>query len=170
MKELILLRHAKSSWKDSTLEDFDRPLNKRGKTVAPQMGQVLADVGWIPQYIIASPAKRCRSTTKHLLPYFKIKPKKVQWEEMIYEAPTSALYTVISEVPDTITSLMVIGHNPGLEMLATELDSAFPGHLTTCAAVCIDLPINHWRNIGPDVGKIRECLRPKDVLKQDQRS
>ncbi|QOR62994.1 SixA phosphatase family protein [Sulfurovum sp. ST-21] len=118
MKRLYLLRHAKSSWKDFTLSDFDRPLNKRGKRDAPLMAQKLKEMGIRPDIIISSPAKRARKTAKI---FAKTLHAALETEEKLYEAHTSDIKEVIQTAFEKYDAVMIVGHNPGLTMFNDEI-------------------------------------------------
>ena len=98
MKTLFLLRHAKSSWSDEGLADFDRPLNERGKKAAPYMGKMIAEIGYSPALIISSTAKRARKTAKKFAKAGNF--KNVALDERIYEASASTLLYIASETSD----------------------------------------------------------------------
>jgi len=117
-KKLYLLRHAKSSWKDFSIRDFDRPLNKRGKRDAPMMAERMAQRGIAPDVILSSPAKRAKSTAKQ---FAKALDRKVTYIDAIYEASISRLTEIINEAFETHDTVMLIGHNPSLTVLGSSL-------------------------------------------------
>ena len=114
MKRLFILRHAKSSWTDIDLADFDRPLNERGLDAAPFMGRYLAEEGHMPDAIVSSPAKRARETAELVKEHSGFEPE-IGFDERIYEASPNTLRVVASELPDHVDSAMIVGHNPGVE-------------------------------------------------------
>lgn len=124
-KELLLLRHGKSDWDTDTI-DFDRPLNKRGKSNAQQMGKWLDEQKLTPDLILCSPAIRARTTAAILCEAMGIPIDSIQIEESIYEASLSDLQQVLSNVPDSIQRLLLVGHNPGFESLLSELAPNIP--------------------------------------------
>jgi phosphohistidine phosphatase len=163
MKTLYILRHAKSSWDDSDLADFDRPLNDRGKTTAPFMGEVMQRNGYAPAVIISSPAVRARETAK-LAKQAGALEADIKLEERIYEASPQALQQVISEVDDRFDSAMVVGHNPGMEgfiRLLTGKSEPMP----TASLAIIDLDTPSWAAIKPGSGTLTRIIRPKDEMK-----
>src|SRR5574344_1939338 len=113
MKELILIRHAKSSWKDSSLKDFDRPLNKRGEKNAPKMAKILRKLVKTPDLIISSPSKRTKQTLNYFVDEFNYK-NKIIFEDSIYEAPYSNILKIIQNINKKYNIVFLIGHNPGL--------------------------------------------------------
>lgn len=163
MKTLYILRHAKSSWDDSELADFDRPLNDRGKTTAPFMGEVMRRNGYAPAIIISSPAVRARETAK-LAKQAGGLDADIQLEERIYEASPQSLQQVLSEVDDRFDSAMIVGHNPGMEgfiRLLTGKEESMP----TSSLAIIDLDMSRWTDVKPKLGNLRRIIRPKDEMK-----
>ncbi|MEA3490760.1 MAG: histidine phosphatase family protein [Campylobacterota bacterium] len=117
-KKLYLLRHAKSSWSDFSLDDFDRPLNKRGKRDAPLMAARMGERAIDPEVIISSPAKRAKTTAKY---FSKMLNTKVIYDENIYEASTLQLKEIINQAFEDHDTIMLVGHNPSLTMLSNSL-------------------------------------------------
>src|SRR5215510_2210381 len=120
MLTLCLLRHAKSSWDDASIEDFDRPLAPRGEEAAPRMGAYMAAQGIEPELILCSPATRARQTLSLVLPKLAGQPS-IEFEDGLYLASASALLARIRQVRGKTQSLMLVGHDPGLHSLAVEL-------------------------------------------------
>ncbi|WP_157015237.1 SixA phosphatase family protein [Mesorhizobium xinjiangense] len=120
MKTLLLLRHAKSSWDDPTLHDKDRPLAPRGQRAAPLMGRFLARKGWLAQRVQVSPATRTRQTWQGVVAELPSTPP-ASYPEALYETGADDMLDEIRMVPTGITTLLVIGHNPGMEDLAVAL-------------------------------------------------
>lgn len=122
MRTLFLFRHAKSGRDDPALEDFDRPLNERGRRDAPRMGGEFCGRGWFPQRALVSPALRTRQTWELAGECLPTACETV-FERALYAAPPRAMLAAIARVPHGVTSLVVVGHNPGLEELAAQLAS-----------------------------------------------
>ena len=162
MKVLTLIRHAKSSWKDMALADFDRPLNKRGKKDAPMIGQHLAS-GVIapPDCFLSSPAKRALVTARAIADELGFRGRYILRDKRIYEASSERLREVLREVDNSCTHLMMFGHNPGFFMLAEELCGFNEENFPTCAVLSIDLEIGEWSEIAPDCGKAQYYVSPK---------
>ncbi len=146
MKTLLLLRHAKSSWKDTDLEDYDRPLNKRGKRDAPKMGRLLVEENLLPGLIVSSSAKRCRKTAEHVLHASHFRGE-TRFSSQLYEAKADSLVQFLASIDDSIERLLIIAHNPGLEELLEALTGVYTP-LTTAALAQLDLPIDAWSKIG----------------------
>lgn len=117
IRTLLLLRHAKSSWDDPSLDDFDRPLARRGREAAPRVGREMARRGLIPQMAIVSPALRTRQTWDLVSAGWPLGPDTT-FDPTVYEAEPEAILRAIRAVPDRIQTLLVVGHNPGLEQLS----------------------------------------------------
>lgn len=122
-KTLLLLRHAKSSWDDESLADFDRPLSARGRKAAPAIGAEMARRGWFPDMAIVSPARRTRETW-NLLRSEIGGDTIVRPDASIYEADADVILDVIRATPEQVGTLLVVGHNPGLEDLASIIAGA----------------------------------------------
>ncbi len=120
MKRLTLLRHAKSSWSDQVQRDFDRPLNKRGQEAAPIMGAFIAKHGLVPDRILCSSAVRTRETLDLILPRLRSEPV-VEYRDDLYLADPRAMLSAVRDAEDSTAHILMIAHNPGLEMLAQRL-------------------------------------------------
>ncbi len=146
-KKIYIIRHAKSSWKDMTLSDFDRPLNKRGKQNAPFMGNKLKKKNIIPDIIISSPALRAKTTAKIISKELNFS-NNIIFNEDIYEASTNTLCKIIEEVNDKNNILFLFGHNPTLNMLG-EYYIDFDENIPTCGILEIEFKCNKWIDINP---------------------
>jgi phosphohistidine phosphatase len=162
MKRLFILRHAKSSWDDASLSDFERPLNEVGLDVAPFMGRYMAGHGYLPKAIVSSPARRARETAELI----KINAGiggDIRFDDRIYEASPNTLLQVASELGDDLDSALIVGHNPGIEGFIRHLTGQIEP-MPTAALAVIDLDIDPWRKIGHNTGKIVTVIRPKAVM------
>jgi phosphohistidine phosphatase len=160
-KTLYLLRHAKSSWDDPAMKDFDRPLNKRGKKAAPQIGGEMKSRGVRPDAILSSPAKRTRETAKLALEAAGIVQKPTFVEE-IYEASLNDLKNVLNKHAGDAASVMLIGHNPGMEELLLYLTGEhedFP----TAALAKIKLDSEAWNKIYSGGGHLEWLIKPREL-------
>ena len=119
MRQLLLLRHAKSSWDDPALSDHARPLNARGRRAAAAIAQAMRELGLAPDIVLVSSARRTLQTLEALTPFDD--PALIEPMDALYLAPWRGLLAAIQEVPETARSLLVIGHNPGLHELAMAL-------------------------------------------------
>lgn len=169
MKTLLLMRHAKSSWKDSNIADIDRPLNKRGKRDAPLMGQLLIERELVPQDILCSTALRCRETAEAVIGTISDSAgfsPEVEFLESLYMAEPPEFYSVVNSLNDHIERVMVIGHNPGLEsflqLLANRIES-----LPTAVIAHIALPVQSWKELTTDTPcELVDIWRPKEVREE----
>ena len=166
MKFLFLLRHAKSSWADAGLSDFERPLNERGLNAAPFIGELMARHELSPDVIIASPATRAAETARLVKEAGGLNAD-IRPDERIYEASPNALQQVISELTDDLDSAMLVGHNPGMEGLIRYLTDRLEP-MPTAALAVIKLKIESWGDIRQDCGKIVTVYRPKDEMQIDR--
>lgn len=164
MKRLILIRHAKSSWKEPDLRDFDRPLNKRGKRDAPFMGKLLAEEKVLPDLIISSPAIRAFTTAKKIAEEIGYSKEAILTHKRLYESDTDDFVNVISEVDDAVNTLMIFSHNPGLTILSNFVSDKRIDNIPTCGIVHIDLKINHWKDIDFDKGVLVSFDYPKKFI------
>ncbi|MDM7923769.1 MAG: histidine phosphatase family protein [Pyrinomonadaceae bacterium] len=162
MKKLLILRHAKSSWDNPELSDFDRPLNKRGKTAAPFMGSLIAERGQLPDAIVSSPAKRAAETATLVREHGNV-PADIKFDERIYEASPQALRQVVSETADDVESLMVVGHNPGMEGFLLFLTGRLRP-MPTAALAIVELNIDSWSEIFANSGRLIELIKPKEEM------
>ena len=170
MKTLLLLRHAKSSWDDPSLADFGRPLASRGVKAAKRMGGEIAQRRWLPDRVLVSPALRTRQTWELVAAGLPGMPA-VKFPEALYEASAEEILAEIRKTPETVGSLLVLGHNPGLEDLAeglaggdSDTDSLrrlrekFP----TAALARLEVE-GEWRKLQPGCARLTQYLRPKEL-------
>ncbi len=163
MKTLYLLRHAKSSWDDSSVSDFDRTLNSRGEKAAPFVGSLMKERGMTPEVIISSPAKRAKQTAK-LVAKAAGFPSKISYDERIYEASTARLLAVIGEIADDVDSALLVGHNPGMESLIWYLTGKMEP-MPTAALAVIELNVDSWSDVVEGGGVLITVIRPKDEVR-----
>lgn len=164
MRTLLIMRHAKSSWDNPDWSDFDRPLNTRGLTTTPFMGNVIYENGLAPELIVSSPAKRAKQTAVLIKETTQVNAS-VMYDERIYEASPGSLMAVLSEFPETADSVMLVGHNPGLEGLLRVLTGEVEV-IPTAAVAKITLDIGNWADVRPDCGKLEVLMRPKELIQR----
>ena len=168
MLTLSLFRHAKSSWDNPDLQDFDRPLNERGQEAAPRMGAFMAESKIVPDLILCSPAVRARETLELALPYLPAKPT-VNYEDGLYLTASETLLKRIRKLEANVHHAMIVGHDPGLHHLATELcGSGEPELLQTLARklptaglVVILFDVTAWSKVKPGTGQLDLFMTPK---------
>jgi phosphohistidine phosphatase len=166
LRELILMRHAKSAWKDATLSDLDRPLSDKGKKNALKVGKWLQQQNLIPDLILTSPAKRTQQTLKRVCNECG---SQTQTVDALYLAELDTLKTLLAEAPQ-VKRLMIIGHNPGLERLFNYLNSdtdESQTHLFPTATLAHFILPENWHNLCSGDGRLLQFVRPKDIKLSD---
>jgi phosphohistidine phosphatase len=168
MLSLALLRHAKSSWDATDLDDFDRPLNERGRSAAPLMAEALTELEFVPDLVICSPAKRTRETLSLISK--AVKGVKVDFDEELYLKSQETLYARLKAAPVSAKKILLIGHNPGLHGLAlfltgtgdaksiSRLEDKFP----TAALAVFTFPQTSWQDLLPASGHLETFITPRD--------
>jgi phosphohistidine phosphatase len=164
MKTLFLLRHAKSSWKDDNLEDFDRPLKKRGLGDAQLMGKLLRQREIGLDLVISSSAERARQTTQLVLMSAGLQVE-VRYDDRIYEAGMRRLLTLISRLDNQANSVMLVGHNPGFEELLKTLTGEVHS-MPTATLAGIEFDVDDWSQVKARTGRLTLLLTPKELRKQ----
>jgi phosphohistidine phosphatase len=163
MKTLYLFRHAKSSWDDASLADFDRPLNERGEDSALLMGKVMRKRKVRPGLIVCSPAERTRRTAKIAFKAARV-DVDITFDQQVYLASAKQLLKVLSLLKDSVESVILIGHNPGLEDLLERLTGQFE-RFPTAALAELELNIDRWRSLQEGCGQIIWLIRPREITK-----
>mgnify|MGYP000456888361 CR=1 FL=1 len=163
MKTLFILRHAKSSWENADWSDFERPLNERGRRAAPFMGALMREKNFAPALILSSPARRAEETAALVKAHGEFSAP-IRRDERIYEASPHALLYLLAETDDEPASLLIVGHNPGLEGLIKILTGKLEA-MPTAALAVIDLDIEDWHEISANCGVLKSLTRPKEEMK-----
>ncbi len=172
MRRLYVLRHAKSSWDDPSLDDFDRPLTERGRHGARLMGRHLAAARVHPALVLCSAAKRARQTLELVEPALEGVPVAIEAD--LYEADKAELLVRLRRLDDHLGSVMLVGHNPGLERLAEglvahhgdgEALARFTEKFPTCALAVLDCDLAHWAELEDGTCRLAEFVRPGDLDK-----
>lgn len=161
MKTLYLIRHAKSSWKDLSLKDFERPLNKRGKHDAPFMAKILLKKQVEFDKIISSNALRAKKTTKKISSELNIEKEKIEWNKHIYSARESSLFTMISKIKSKYNTVGLVGHNPELTNLSNILCNEHIYNIPTTGIVEIAFNVERWSEIKEKSGEFISFEYPK---------
>ncbi|PZU58834.1 MAG: histidine phosphatase family protein [Sphingobium sp.] len=171
MKRLTLLRHAKSDWDDPVKRDFDRPLNRRGKRAALLIGQYARAKDMRFDHLVASPAVRVVETLETFIEGYGDRIE-TEWDRRIYLASAATLIDVIRDTPDRIDTLLLAGHNPGLEELILALvadDGSSPlrdeveEKLPTASLAVIDLSVESWSDVDKGKATLTAFTRPRDL-------
>lgn len=162
MKTLLLMRHAKSSWDDARLSDYERPLNERGRHDAPRMGRLLRREGLIPDLIISSSAKRA-ATTAELVALELSLDSDIRYTEKLYLAEPHAYIMPARQLGDEIETLLMVGHNPGIQELVEQLTDQ-EERMSTAAIAHIRAPIRKWSELaGGKRYELTHIWRPKEL-------
>ncbi len=166
MKRVYLLRHAKSSWSEEGMKDHDRPLNARGRGAAQRMGAEMKFRDYIPDVILCSSAKRTQETLSLMAPAMGADiPARIDAD--LYLAGTDVLLERIRGTSADADSIMLVGHNPGLEQMIVELTNPkttshpCPDKLPAGALVVVDFDVESWGDVAPRTGDIADLIFPK---------
>jgi len=155
MKSLTLLRHAKTERDSTSGRDFDRRLNERGQRDAPRMGEEIRGLGLDHDLVLSSPAARAAETAE-------LAGLAPRYDQRIYDASAGELLSIVQEADDQIESLLMVGHNPGFERLASKL-LGHPVEMPTGSLVEIQLPVDQWQETGAGAGQLIRFLKPKEL-------
>lgn len=163
MKILYLIRHAKSSWSDVNLSDFDRPLNSRGFRDCETMPQFLKDKNMEIDYILSSTALRAKTTALQFNKVFQLNEDKIQYTKELYHALDFTVVDLINQVNPKINHLAVFGHNPTFTYLANKLCEIKLDNLPTCGIVAIGFEISEWTELMDKKGNFLFFNSPKNL-------
>lgn len=160
-KSLYLVRHAKSSWSDPSLDDMDRPLNRRGRRNAPDMAERLAVQDHRPELIVSSPARRALDTAGHMARAGGIDEADIVISEALYFTGVRGMLDVIAALPEAVDSAMLVGHNPAMTGLLDHLCGAGIGNMPTCAIAIVGFDASDWRRVPEGGGRLLGYDTPK---------
>jgi phosphohistidine phosphatase SixA len=160
-KRLIIMRHAKSSWTSAAATDHERPLNKRGRRAAPRVAARLSELGWVPDLVIASDSQRTRETWQRMQAEF---PHSIDehFSRAFYHGGLSAIADACTMVDEDISTLLVLGHNPGWEDAVAGLGGRWV-RMTTANAALLESDNNDWSDIMHTDWELVTILRPKEL-------
>ena len=161
MKKLIVVRHCKSSWKDLTLNDYNRPLNKRGKIDGPIMSKYLSQSIQEIDFLHSSSSVRTFETSKFFID--KIKFVEINYDDDLYHCSSSSLIRIIKNHPKKYNSVLVIAHNPGLTNMINSLTNITLDNLPTTGIVEIDFNCDSWENISIENSNLVGIKFPKQL-------
>jgi phosphohistidine phosphatase len=163
MKTLYLVRHAKSSWETEGQEDFERPLNSRGRSDAPEMGRRLYLKGVKPQLILCSAAFRTLATARILARELAYPSDSISVSFRIYQANAGKLLDLLAEQSNAHESVLLVGHNPGMHELSVYLSGSPIAEFPTCTVAAIAFEIDSWKDLKRNSGKLLYVETPKNV-------
>ena len=164
MKEICIVRHAKSSWDDFLIADIDRPLNERGHDTAPKMAKYLKKQGFYPDQLITSPAKRAYTTADYFAKEFKINKDKINIISRLYMAGIDELLDTIQNANEDADRIAIFAHNPGITEFANICCEANVMNVPTCGIIRLRCDIDNWYNFEPDQLVLENIYFPKVVL------
>jgi len=166
MKTIFVIRHAKSSWENAGLNDFDRPLNERGKRDAPRMGKRLKERSIHPDLMLTSPAKRAWSTCKRIAETLGYPKGNIQTEQNLYHADEDEILSVVQKIPETVNNLMIFGHNPGLTDFVNSLSPKdnYIDNVPTCGVVSFKFNVKSWQEVNFQKGEFQFFDFPKNKV------
>lgn len=163
-KQLLLMRHAKSSWKNPALRDFDRPLNKRGKRDAPRMGKYLKQLQLKPDQIFSSPAERAKLTVLSVVKELNFPAERITWDENLYYDGAEAYLNAIRYAEDSSQLVMTVGHNPMTEDAISELSNhSVRKAIKTATIAFFEFNTESWKDIRFSTEALKWIVGPKDL-------
>lgn len=164
MKALYLVRHAKSSWDSPSLDDFSRPLNKRGQRDIPRMAKRLKEKEPVLDLIISSPANRALTTAQGMADILQYDKSLIRQEPKLYHASPEIIFDAVKKLSDKSDTIMLVGHNPGLTEFVNELATQSIVNIPTCGIAAIELPATEWKAIQWQSGKLLFFNYPKATV------
>ena len=162
MKTLTLIRHAKSSWENDSLRDFDRPLNDRGKHDAPMMAKRLSQKGLMPDIMLSSPAKRAKKTALIMADIIGYDTDEILFDDRLYLAGIAELIYFILEHNNGADHIMMFGHNPGITEFSNFLAACDIVNVPTCGIITIQFDMDSWETIESTKGNLVSFDYPKN--------
>jgi phosphohistidine phosphatase len=154
MKTLYVVRHAKSSWEDPSLNDFDRPLNARGSRDAPSMGKHLHSRDIMPDLVLTSPALRALRTSELMAEVLKYPVERISKSGDLYHADEDDLLDIVRTIKDGHHTVLLVAHNPGLTAFVNLLAEANIQNVPTCGVAACELDIEHWKDADWGKGRL----------------
>lgn len=164
MKTIYFVRHAKSSWEDTRLRDFQRPLNPRGLRDAPFMGKLLNAKGLPPDKIVSSPALRAKSTARFYANAFNYPESDIREDPIIYEAFPEDILRLIQGFSNDWAVVYLFGHNPTWTTLANSFAESFITNIPTCGTFRVDAEVDDWAAFTAQTGRLSEFYYPKQYF------
>jgi phosphohistidine phosphatase len=164
MKNLFVIRHAKSSWANIGQDDFDRPLNDRGERDAPVMAKRLWDAGFKLDAVVSSPAVRALSTAKYFAERYDFKKKDITLIDKLYHAPVQTFYDVIAnDLNQDWETVAIFSHNPGITYFINSLRLVQLDNLPTCGIFGVGADIKHWSDFAEETKRFLLFDYPKNI-------
>lgn len=161
MKQLYLVRHAKSSWDFPDLDDFDRPLSARGERDAPKMGKRFKEREITPDLVVTSPAVRARTTCDVITETLGLPQTLIKEDEDLYHSSDDEMFSIVRALPDKHDKVMMFGHNPGFTDFVNSLIDEHIDNIPTAGMVGIRFKVDSWKDIKPGGGQLAFFDFPK---------
>lgn len=168
MKQLYVIRHAKSDWSNPEWTDFSRPLNQRGLLAAPKMGAYLKSLDIMPDIIYSSDANRALTTARYLAEKVGYDTNAIIQNHSLYESTLAQYLSVITAIDDIHSTAWIVGHNPIQTLLVQYCTDAPITHLPTCAVAHIEFDIPSWNMVSRSLGNLRHLYTPKTLWGDDE--
>jgi phosphohistidine phosphatase len=163
MKTLFLIRHAKSSWKDCTIDDHERPLNQRGKDNTPIMANRLHQLGIKPDALFSSTAQRAASTAQVFAEHLDFPQPKISYDPGLYLASAGMLQDFVGKIENSLNSVLIFGHNPGLTLLVAQVWGLPINHIPTCGIVSLSFKNATWEEASSQLPSGATFDFPKNI-------
>lgn len=164
-RRLLMIRHAKSSWKNPLQSDYERPLNDRGEKDAPLMGSRLRELDILPDVIISSTAKRAAQTAKKIAKEISYDVEAIKWYEKLYHCIPAVFEEVLYELDDKIKTVFIVAHNPGITQFVNELAPGFhTDNMPTCGIVGTEFALEEWNEFSRVEKKVFLFEYPKKYI------
>lgn len=158
------MRHAKSSWSESSLKDFDRPLNGRGLLDAPRMGRYLKDLNIIPDQLICSPALRAKQTLLKVSDELGINNEKIIWDEDLYFRGAVSYIQALKRVHEQSSVVLIAGHYPMVsDTVSTLIGRELSDHFSTASIVCVEVNLESWAALEESMCEFKWMVKPKEL-------
>ena len=161
LKTIYIIRHAKSSWAELGVRDFDRVLDLRGHNDAPRMAKILKSEGARPDLIVSSPAMRAKTTASYFSKEFGFDEQQIDYQNDIYEAMDSDIFDVVRDLPNSANIVFLFGHNPSLTFFTNHFNDNPIDNLPTCGIVRIDVKTDDWAKFNERTAKVNGLWYPK---------
>ncbi len=168
MRTLFVIRHAKSSWNEPDLADFDRPLNERGKRDAPRMGKRLKERDVHPNIMLSSPARRALSTCRKIAEVIGYARENIKIEPELYHAGEEEILDIVRQLSPSNHTVVLVGHNPGITDFVNSINASrepFIPRVPTCGVVSFSFDVDDWKSIGFGTGEFVFFDFPKNTTR-----
>lgn len=163
-KKILIMRHAKSSWENHSVRDFDRPLNERGNRDAPRMGRYLLEMGVVPDQIVSSPAKRAMSTIRLASMEMGFNADSIIWDEELYFRGGGAYLSAIRKMDAASQTVMAVGHYPMVDEVVSMLTGKMTNkHFGTATVACLESEIEEWQQAETGSCRLLWMIKPKEL-------